>query len=145
MADEFPGPVDFVLIEFPDGASTEPTGRALSDLVDNGVVRLYDIALISKKSDGAVDRLDVAGSTTGAASGFSAFAGAQSGIFSSDDIAEASAAIEPGTTAVMLAYENAWASPFVTAAHGAGGQMIASERITAQALIDALDAAETAG
>lgn len=144
MADDLPGPVDFILIEFPDGASTDATGRALSDLVDGGIVRLYDIALISKKSDGTVDRLDVADSTTGAASGFSAFAGAQSGLFSSDDVAEAGDALDAGTTAVMLAYENAWASRFVTAAHGAGGQMIASERIPAQALVDALDAAEAA-
>jgi len=145
MADEYPGPVDFVLIEFPDSASTETTGRALADLIDRGIVRLYDIALVSKKSDGAVDRLDIAGTTTGAGSGFSAFAGAQSGLFSSEDVDEAGAAMDADTTAVLIAYENAWASPFVTAAHGAGGELVASERITAQALIDALDTAEAAG
>ena len=74
--------------------------------------------------------------------GFAAFAGATSGLLDDDDIAEAASVLEPGTSAVLLVYENAWASPFVTAAHAAGGRLVASERIPAQTLLDVLDAVE---
>ncbi|HEX6326218.1 MAG TPA: DUF6325 family protein [Jiangellaceae bacterium] len=146
MADQaLPGPVDFVLIEFPGEAVTAATAEALADLLDSGVVRLYDIALIRKGADGHSEHVDLGGSLDGAGSEFEAFAGAQSGLFDAEDIARAADALEPDATALLIAYENAWAIPFVTAAHEAGGEVVASQRIPAQVLIDALEAAEAAG
>ena len=146
MAEEaMPGPVDFVLIEFPTSASTTSTAEALSALVDAGVVRLYDIVLIRKTGDGRCDPVDLRAPLDGVGIGFEAFAGAQSGLFDDQDIVKAGEALDAETLAVLIAYENAWAIPFVTAAHSAGGQLVASERVPAQALIDALEAAESAG
>lgn len=146
MADQaLPGPVDFVLIEFPAEAVTAATAEALADLLDSGVVRLYDIALIRKGADGHSEHVDLGGPLDGAGSEFEAFAGAQSGLFDAEDIARAADALEPAATALLIAYENAWAVPFVTAAHEAGGEVVASQRIPAQVLIDALEAAEAAG
>lgn len=146
MANEtLPGPVDFVLIEFPAGASTTSSAEALSRLVDSGVVRIYDIVLIRKTADGGSERVDLSTTIEGAGAGFDAFAGAQSGLFDDEDVTRAGEALKPDTAALLVAYENAWAVPFVTAAHGAGGQVVASERIPAQTLIDVLDAAEATG
>ncbi len=50
----------------------------------------------------------------------------------------------PGTTGVLLMYENTWAVPFVSAALEAGGTMIATKRIPAQDLIAVLDELEAA-
>jgi len=136
-----PGPFDFVLVEFPSGAPTRATAEALTELVDAGVVRLYDIVLIRKTGDGRSDRVDLGSDAAG--SGFEALAGAQSGLFDDPDITQAGEALEPDTTALLIAYENAWAVPFVAAAHAAGGQLVASERIPADVLIDVLDAAES--
>jgi len=145
MPDEaMPGPVDFVLIEFPTDTSTTSTAKALSDLLDAGVVRLYDIVFIRKSRDGRSNRVDLATPIDGVGSGFEAFAGAQSGLFDDQDVVQAAEALEPDTAALLVAYENAWASPFVTAAHAAGGQVVASERIPAQVLIDALEDADSA-
>lgn len=146
MASEpLPGPVDFVLIEFPADASTTSTADALTLLVETGIVQIYDVALIRKSDDGSSDRVDLGEPVQGAGAGFEAFAGAQSGLFDDEDISNAGAALKPDTTALLVAYENSWAAPIVTAAHGAGGQVVASERIPAQTLIDVLDAAEAAG
>jgi hypothetical protein len=138
-----PGPVDFVLIEFPNGASTSSTAEALTELVDSGVIRLYDIVLIRTAGDGRSDRVDLATPLNGASSGLEALAGAQSGLFDDQDVSQAGAVLEPDTTALLIAYENAWAIPFVAAAHSAGGQLVASERIPAAVLIDVLEAAES--
>ncbi len=136
-----PGPVDFVLIEFPDDARTDAAAAALESLVDSGTIRLFDIAAVAKSVDGSVHRveLDVG---AGAISGFEKFVGARSGLFDSSDISEAGGALDPGTSGLVIAYENSWAGPFVAAAHEAGGQLVASDRIPAEVLLDALDAAE---
>ena len=144
-ADALPGPIDFVLIELPEAAATDATGRALGALVDGGTIRLFDIAVLAKAGDGSVRRLDLADPDHPGARSFAPFAGAQSDLFDEDDLAQAAAAIEPRTVALLVAYENSWAQPFVTAAHAAGGQVVASERIPAQTLIDALDASERVG
>jgi hypothetical protein len=80
----------------------------------------------------------------GPGTGFEAFAGAQSGLFDDEDVRLAADVLDPDTSALLIAFENAWASPFVTAAHAAGGQVVASERIPAQVLIEALEAVESA-
>ncbi len=137
---EIHGPIDFILLEFPAGAGTGGVVDALTDLLDRGVVALYDIMVVSKGQDGSHARIDL---TDAAADGFGALAGAQSGLFDDTDLDEAAAALEPNTVALLIAYENLWAVPFVTAAVEAGGQAVAGERIPAQVLIDALDSTES--
>lgn len=136
------GPIDYVLLEFPDQEPSGETAAALMDLVDAGIVRVFDIVAIRKAADGSVSGFEVTDLTSDGAGSFAAFAGARSGLLGDDDIAEAASAMEPGTIAVLLIYENAWAAPFVAAASRAGGQLIASARIPAQDIMDALAALE---
>jgi len=139
------GPIDFVLLEFHGDQVTGRAARELQALVDQGTIRLYDLVVVRKDEDGtfsgvALDDLDADG-----AGGFAAFAGARSGLLGDDDLQLAADAMEPGTVAALLVYENAWAIPFVAAAREAGGSMIASARIPAQDVMDALDALDSAG
>ena len=75
---------------------------------------------------------------------FNAFSGASSGLLGQEDLETAADAIEPGSAAVMIVYENRWAAPFAAAVRRNGGRLVASERIPVQDLIEALDAAEAA-
>jgi dihydroorotase-like cyclic amidohydrolase len=134
------GPIDYLLLEWPD---RQPTGEAmphLIDLVERGVIRLLDLAFITKAEDGAVGRIEIAD----LGEQFGVFVGAESGLLSDEDTAEAAAALEPGTSAALLVYENRWAAPFAAAARRSGAQLVASGRIPIQAVIAALDAAEAA-
>lgn len=141
---EVHGPIDFVLIEFPGDGISGPTADAIRDLVDNGTIRLYDILVIEKGEDGSFAGIDLAEASADKTGGFSAFAGARSGLLQDDDVREAADAMDAGTTAVLIVYENSWAIPFVAAALDAGGEMIASMRIPAQDVIDALDSIDSA-
>jgi hypothetical protein len=142
MTDEtVPGPVDFVLVEFPDGADMADVVDALGALVSSGIVRLYDIALV-RQVDGEARRLDLADPGGTGLQGLGAFAGAQSGLFDDEDLALAAETIDEATTGLLVAYENAWAIPFVDATVRAGGALVASQRIPAQVLIDAVDGLE---
>ncbi|HEX6256486.1 MAG TPA: DUF6325 family protein [Euzebyales bacterium] len=136
------GPVDFVLLEFPADRMTGAAAEAVMDLVDMGVIRVYDLLVIRKDEDGTVSGVELSDLTADQVGGFSAFAGARSGLLGDDDARQAADAMKPGTVAALLVYENAWAIPFIAAARDAGGQLIASARIPAPDVMDALDALE---
>jgi hypothetical protein len=137
------GPIDYLVIEWPD---RQPTGEAMPPLVamvDRGLIRLLDLAFIAKAEDGSVTRVEI-GDLGEEAQEFAVFVGAESGLLSDEDTDEAAAALEPGASAALLVYENRWAAPFATAVRRGGGQLVASGRIPIQAVISALDAAEAA-
>ncbi len=135
------GPIDYILVEWP---GRQPTGEAmphLIDLVDRGLIRVLDLAFITKGEDGSVAAIEIA-DLGGEIAEFAAFEGASSGLLSDDDVSEAAGALEPGTSAALLVYENSWAAPFASAVRRSGGQLVASGRIPVQAVLAALDAAE---
>ena len=134
------GPIDFVLIEFPGDQLKGECAAELLTLVDNGIIRLYDVALIMKEADGTFSGLALQDVAPDALGGFAAFAGASSGLIGDEDLAAAAEALEVGTVAALIVYENAWAAPFVAAARRAGGELVASARIPAADVLAALEA-----
>lgn len=135
------GPIDFILIEFPNDRTDGSAAQALFDLVEAGTIRLLDLVVARKEDDGTVEVIDV--DAAGDVTAFVQFAGARSGLLGDDDIQEAGNALSPGTTAALIVFENAWAAPFVAAARKNGGELVASMRIPASDVMDALDALET--
>lgn len=136
------GPIDYLIVEWPD---RQPTGEAaphLIDLVDRGLIRILDLAFIAKGEDGSVAALEIA-DLGDAVEAFAAFEGASSGLLSDDDVTAAGEALEPGTSAALLVYENRWAAPFAAAMRRTGAQLVASGRIPVQDVLAALDAAES--
>jgi Family of unknown function (DUF6325) len=139
------GPIDIVVIGYPAGAPM--TGDAVPivlDLVDRGIIRVLDARVVIKEADGTYSGFDVSDLEEDRVGSFTAFAGASSGLLSDDDEAMAADEIEPGSAAVMIVYENRWAAPFISAVRRNGGVPIAFERVRAEDLIEALDAAEAA-
>lgn len=137
------GPIDYVVIEWP---GRQPTGEAapiVVDLVERGIIRVLDVAFITKGEDGSVAGLEIADFGPDAGE-LSLFEGASSGLLSDDDTAEAAEALDSGTSAALIVYENRWAAPFAAAVRRSGGQLVASGRIPVQAILAALDAAEEA-
>jgi Family of unknown function (DUF6325) len=138
------GPIDYVLIEWP---GRQPTGEAapiIVDLVERGIIRVLDLAFIAKAEDGSVAGLEIT-ELGQEVEDLKVFEGASSGLLSDDDTAEAAAALEPGTSAALMVFENRWAAPFASAVRRSGGQLVASGRIPVQAVLAALEAAEEAG
>lgn len=137
------GPIDYLIVEWP---GRQPTGEAaphLIDLADRGLVRILDLVFLVKDEDGSVTTLEIA-DLGDQASAFADFEGASSGLLSDEDAEEAGNALEPGTSAALLVYENRWAAPFAAAVRRSGGQLVATGRIPIQAVLAALDAAEAA-
>jgi hypothetical protein len=137
------GPVDFVLIEFTGDRLTGRAAQELLNLVDRGIIRLYDVAILGKDADGETYGLDLAEAARERLGGFADLGWTSSGLLGSEDLAEAATALEPGTLAALIVYENTWAIPFVAAARESGGELVAGARIPAQDVMDALDRLET--
>ncbi len=135
------GPIDYVVIEWP---GQQPSGEAaplLLDLVERGLIRIIDLAFMTKDEDGTVRGIDI--SELEGVQAFEQFEGASAGLLGDEDHEEAGNALEPGTSAALLVYENSWAAPFASAVRRNGGQLVASGRIPVQAIEAALDAVES--
>jgi hypothetical protein len=137
------GPVDYVVLEWPEKQPTGEVAPMIIDLVDRGIIRILDIAFMAKGEDGSVAALDL-GALNGSGAGFEEFEGAASGLISQEDLEEAATVLEPGTSAAVLVWENVWAAPIAVALRKSGGQLVASGRIPVQAILASLDAAEAA-
>ena len=136
------GPIDYVVLEWPgELPSAGEVQPLLLDLVDRGIIRILDIAFLTKDPDGSVVALDV-GDLQQVAAAFAAFEGASSGLLGYEDLQEAAAALEPGTSAAVLVWENRWAAPVAAALRRSGGQLVASGRIPVQAILATLDTIE---
>jgi hypothetical protein len=135
------GPIDYVLVEW---TGKQPEGEIaphLVDLVDRGLIRILDLAFLAKAEDGTIAALELS-DIGGDAAELMIFEGAATGLLDEEDHAEAGAALEPGTSAALLVYENTWAAPFATAVRRSGGQLVASGRIPIEDVLAALDAVE---
>jgi hypothetical protein len=139
------GPIDIVVIAYPAGSPM--TGEAaplLVDLVERGIIRVLDAMFVTKNEDGTFSGFDARDLDEKGVGDFTVFEGASSGLLGEEDAATAADALEPGSAAVMIVYENRWAGPFIAAVRRNGGVPIAFERIPAQDVIDALDALDAA-
>jgi len=135
------GPVDYIVLEWP---GRQPKGDAIPmivDLVERGIIRILDVAIMIKGEDGSTIAVDLAEVED---EGFDAFEGASTGLLTQEDLDEAAQALAPGTSAAILVWENRWAAPVAVALRRSGGQLVASGRIEIQAILAALEAAEAA-
>jgi hypothetical protein len=139
------GPIDIVVIGYPAGAPM--TGEAvplLLDLVERGIIRVLDVLFVIKNDDGTSSGFEATDLDDKGVGDFKVFEGATSGLLGDDDVATVAEAVEPGTAAVLIIYENRWAAPFAAAVRRNGGVLIENQRIPVQDLVEALDAAEAA-
>lgn len=134
------GPVDYLVVEFPAGASnfTGEMADALVALVDAGTIRVIDILILTKNDDGSVDAIEL--SDVENLGPLVEIEAELAELLAEEDVEHLAAAMEPGSVAGVLIWENLWAAPFASAARRSGGQLIADGRIPIQAIIAAIEA-----
>ena len=136
------GPVDYVIIEFPADAANF-TGEMADELValaERGTIRVIDVLILIKDDDGEVEAMEL--SDLDNLGALERLEGELAEMLAEEDVAHLAAAMDPGSTAGVLIYENAWAAPFASAARRSGGRLIANGRIPTQAIIAAMEADE---
>jgi uncharacterized protein DUF6325 len=136
------GPIDYVIVEFPAGASnfTGEMAKELLALVDRGIIRVIDVLILTKSEDGAVEAMEL--SDIEELGELETLEAELAELLAEDDVEHLAAAMDPGSTAGVLIWENLWAAPFASAARRSGGQLIANGRIPIQAIIASIEADE---
>jgi hypothetical protein len=134
------GPVDYVVVEFPAGASnfTGEMAEELVALVDSGTIRVIDILILTKNADGTIDAAEL--SDVDDLGPLATIEAELAELLAEEDVEHLGAAMQPGSVAGVLIWENLWAAPFASAARRSGGQLIADGRIPIQAIIAAIQA-----
>jgi hypothetical protein len=138
------GPVDYLVVEFPaDKANfSGEMARELSALIDRGVVRVLDLILLKKELDGSVEGFESHDFGDVDLGGLRELETELALLLAEEDVESIGAALEPGSVAAVLVWENVWAAPFGSAVRRSGGQLVASGRIPIQALAAAIEADE---
>jgi hypothetical protein len=137
-------PVDYLVVEFPAGASnfTGEMAEELVALIDSGTIRVIDILILTKNADGSVDAMEL--SDVANLGPLQAIETELAELLAADDVENLAAAMEPDSTAGVLIWQNLWAAPFAPAARRSGGQLIANGRVPIQAIIASIEADVTA-
>ena len=134
------GPVDYLIVEFPEGQQNF-TGEGADELLklhDAGIIRIMDLVIMVKDEDGSIDAMEL--SDVPDLGEFARIEAELAETLSADDVVTLAEAMAPGSVAAALIYENLWAAPFASALRRAGAQLVADGRIPIQAIIAAVEA-----
>ncbi len=134
------GPVDYIVVEFPGSKFNGEIAPALKDLVDRGIIRVLDIVILQKDDKGTLEVAELSDLDESEVGSIRDYETELAMLLSEDDVIAVAEAIEPGTTAAVLVWENKWAVPFATAVRHSGGLLVASGRIPIQAIAAAIEA-----
>jgi hypothetical protein len=133
------GPVDWIVVEFPGSRFKGEIVPELETLVERGIVRILDLLILRKDEDGTLDAFELSDVDDSELGSLRSYETELAMLLSEDDVIAVAAAVEPGSTAAVLVWENTWAAPFGSAVRRAGGQLIASGRIPIQALLSVIE------
>ena len=136
------GPVDWIVVEFPGSKFNGEIAPALRDLVERDLVRVLDLLMLKKDSDGSLEAFELSDLDMDEIGELRSYETELAMLLSEDDVTAVAAAVEPGSSAAVLVWENTWAAPFASAVRRSGGQLVASGRIPIQALLAAVEADE---
>ena len=133
------GPVDWIVVEFPGSRFNGEIAPAVADLVERGIIRVLDLLILKKDADGSLDAFELADLNDSEIGQLRSYETQLAMLLSENDVAAIAEAIEPGSSAAVLVWENCWAAPFGAAVRHSGGQLVASGQIPTQALLAILE------
>ncbi|MEU4675316.1 DUF6325 family protein [Amycolatopsis sp. NPDC023774] len=138
------GPISYLVVEFPGSKITGQGLSILVDLVEQGLVRVLDLLFVTRDEAGSVRAIELRDLDLDGQLDVTIFEGASSGLLDDGDLADAASAIEPGSSAAILLFENRWARSFTEALRRGGAEVVAAGYVPLDAVAASLDAAEAA-
>ena len=135
------GPISYLIVEFPGSKMTGEGFPALIDLVDRGLIRILDLRFVTRRDDGSIAAVGLRELDTGDFD-ITVFEGVSSGLLDQSDFDDAANALQPGSSAGILIFENRWATTFVDALRRGEGQLVAAGYIPLADIAASLDATE---
>jgi hypothetical protein len=132
-------PIDYLAIEFPGGRVTSKGFDRLRALSEQGVIQILDTEFIVKDTAGDARIAEVSELDGGSLTDWD---GASSGLLDTDDVDQIGSAIQPGSAAVVVVYENRWVLGLVNDWLHEGARLIADGGLEADDIVAALNQTE---
>jgi hypothetical protein len=123
------GPVDYMIVAFPGNEFRGDVAPELARLVENGTIRVIDLAFVGKSADGNVVAFELSDLDPDVREGFEKAGVEVSGLFNEDDLMAAGEELEPNSSAALLVWENIWARDIAQKLRDAGGVLLDFERL----------------
>lgn len=136
------GPISYLIAEFPGNQMTGEAFPILVDLVDRGLIRILDLMFVRRDPDGSIEAVELKDLDHDGQFDVAIFEGVSSGLLDQSDLDDAKNAIEPGSSAGILIFENRWAAPFTAALRRSKAQLVAAGYIPLEDIVAALDATD---
>jgi len=134
------GPVDYMIVAFPGNEFRGEVAPELARLVENGTIRVIDLAFVGKSADGNVVAFELTDLDPEVREGFEKAGVEVSGLFNEDDLMAAGEELEPNSSAALLVWENIWARDIAQKLRDAGGVLLDFERLPHDVVQAARDA-----
>jgi len=128
------------VVAFPGSTLDGAISEALRDLVDRGLVSILDLLIIGKDDEGEVEVVELVDAGGDISEQFERLDGEVMWLLSDRDVAAAAESLEPGTTGVLVVWENSWARRLRSAVDRAGGRLVVHERLDAGAVAESMAA-----
>jgi len=121
------GPVEYLMLTFPGNKFNGQISKALGDLVESGTIRILDLTFIIKDPDGTTAAFEY--DELEEVVGFDDIDGHADGLLRAEDLEMAAEALTPDSSALLMVWEDLWASDFQAAVIACGGEVITGERM----------------
>jgi len=132
------GPVDVAVILFEGNQFNGDVAPAIAELVDSGTVRVIDLAFVRKETDESISTVEV--SEADVADAFKDINESQFDLLSDEDLSDIAGGLDPGSSALVVVWENSWAARMAAAVRASQGRVIDFERIPADRVVRAVAA-----
>ena len=130
------GPVELLFVEFPGNEFTGEIVPALSELIEQGTIRVLDLVFVAKDADGNAVGIELEELPSESKDAFNELVDELESLISEEDVEDLAEALEPSSSAAIMLYEHTWAIPFRDALADSGGRLVVRLPITEEALAE---------
>jgi hypothetical protein len=121
------GPVEYLILGFPGTQIQDEFAPAIEKLVGRNLIHIIDLVFVKKDAAGDIttfefDELDEV-------KGFAGLQGEAGGVINPEDISYTAAGLDPDSCAVIVLWEDLWATEFAQAVRTAGGSVLEGARV----------------
>ncbi|MEI2643316.1 MAG: DUF6325 family protein [Candidatus Nanopelagicales bacterium] len=136
------GPVDVAVVLFEGNSFNGDVAPAIAELQQNGTVRIIDLAFLTKDGEGSATFIEVEDAAV--ADAFAELTESQLDLLSDEDLMGMAEGLEPNSSALVVVWENTWASRLASAIRGSGGEVVSYVRIPREVVTTAIEALQEA-
>ena len=123
------GPVEYMIVSFEGNRFKGEIIPALTRILDLGLIRVLDVAIVSKDKEGNTKATEETDLNDDVAVALANYYGKSTELLTQEDLIKAAEDLPINTTAAAMLFEHVWAKQFAQAIRNANGAVLMDVRI----------------